>query len=128
MSWVPADRAVAAELLAALGAWERVCRSEGRTMHAELRAMTDDLRRVYGRRNDAERHRATRGDSFVTGPEPVATMGTTRQLLGLREVAGMFGVEVRTVQRWVQAGRLPAVRVGRAARVDPGDLPKLRAR
>jgi excisionase family DNA binding protein len=33
-------------------------------------------------------------------------------LLGIREVAGMFGVDISTIRRWENAGYLRSVRVG----------------
>ena len=39
-----------------------------------------------------------------------------------REVAERLGVTVRTVQRWIADGRLPATRVGARVRVAPADL------
>ena len=41
---------------------------------------------------------------MTTGPEP---------LLGIREVAGLFGVDISTIRRWEQAGYLRSVRIGR---------------
>jgi excisionase family DNA binding protein len=41
---------------------------------------------------------------LTTGPEP---------LLGIREVAGLFGVDISTIRRWEQAGYLRSVRIGR---------------
>ncbi|HEY8178901.1 MAG TPA: biotin carboxylase N-terminal domain-containing protein [Candidatus Limnocylindria bacterium] len=43
-----------------------------------------------------------------------------------REVAERLGVTVRTVQRWVVDGRLPAIRVGGRLRVSPGALASVR--
>ena len=34
------------------------------------------------------------------------------RLLGIREVAELFGVDISTVRRWERAGHLRAVRVG----------------
>jgi excisionase family DNA binding protein len=34
------------------------------------------------------------------------------RLLGIREVADLFGVDISTVRRWEQAGYLRSVRVG----------------
>jgi excisionase family DNA binding protein len=39
----------------------------------------------------------------VTGPE---------RLLGIREVADLFGVDISTIRRWEQAGYLRSVRIG----------------
>ncbi|MEP6680278.1 MAG: biotin carboxylase N-terminal domain-containing protein [Chloroflexota bacterium] len=39
-----------------------------------------------------------------------------------REVAERLGVTVRTVQRWIESGRLPAHRVGSRLRVSPSSL------
>jgi excisionase family DNA binding protein len=41
---------------------------------------------------------------LADGPEP---------LLGIREVAGLFGVDISTIRRWEQAGYLRSVRIGR---------------
>lgn len=34
------------------------------------------------------------------------------RLLGIREVAGLFGVDISTIRRWEQAGYLRSVRIG----------------
>ena len=34
------------------------------------------------------------------------------RLLGIREVADLFGVDISTVRRWDEAGHLESVRVG----------------
>jgi excisionase family DNA binding protein len=34
------------------------------------------------------------------------------RLLGIREVANLFGVDISTIRRWEQAGYLRSVRVG----------------
>ena len=34
------------------------------------------------------------------------------RLFGIREVAGMFGVDISTIRRWEQAGYLHSVRIG----------------
>jgi excisionase family DNA binding protein len=39
----------------------------------------------------------------VSSPDP---------LLGIREVANLFGVDISTIRRWEQAGHLRSVRVG----------------
>ena len=44
-----------------------------------------------------------RSDHLVNGSEP---------LLGIREVAGLFGVDISTIRRWEQAGFIRSVRVG----------------
>jgi excisionase family DNA binding protein len=41
---------------------------------------------------------------LTNSPEP---------LLGIREVAGLFGVDISTIRRWEQAGYLRSVRIGR---------------
>ncbi len=38
------------------------------------------------------------------------------------EVAGVLGVNARTVRRLIAEGSIPGVRVGRVYRIDPGDL------
>jgi excisionase family DNA binding protein len=47
----------------------------------------------------------------------------TAQLLTIRQAAEHFGVDPRTIRRWISAGVLPARRVGpRVIRVNPDDL------
>lgn len=125
MSFVPADREAAGELLAALAAYERVCRSEGRTMHAELRAIVEGVKRLHGRRSDTERRTTTPGDTFAALSAASDTVTEEREFLTLAEVAEMFDRSSRTVQRWVATGRLPASRMGRASYVHRSALREL---
>ena len=37
---------------------------------------------------------------------------TQQRLLGIREVAELFGVDVSTIRRWERAGYLRSVRIG----------------
>ncbi len=46
----------------------------------------------------------------------------TFRTLTPQEVADSLRVNVRQVYKWIQNGDLPAVRLGRVYRVDPGDL------
>ena len=39
-----------------------------------------------------------------------------------QEVAKLIGMSVRTILRWIKAGELPAVRVGRSLRVSDASL------
>ena len=39
------------------------------------------------------------------------TVGPER-LLGIREVADLFGVDISTIRRWEQAGHVRSVRIG----------------
>jgi excisionase family DNA binding protein len=39
-------------------------------------------------------------------------MTNPERLLGIREVAGLFGVDISTIRRWEQAGYLRSVRIG----------------
>lgn len=48
------------------------------------------------------------------------------QHLSLHEAAARLGVSYRTLWRQVRAGRLPAIRIGRAIRVSVEDLEQLR--
>jgi len=43
-------------------------------------------------------------------------------LLTIKEVAATLGASVKTVRREIDAGELPAVRIGRLIRVRPVDL------
>lgn len=42
---------------------------------------------------------------------------TTTNFMTVDEVAAIFRVQRRTVIRWVNRGRLPAVRIGRSPRI-----------
>jgi excisionase family DNA binding protein len=48
-----------------------------------------------------------------------------RQLLTVPQVAGQFQVTAQTIRNWIDAGALPAVRVGRAFRVRSEDVDAL---
>jgi excisionase family DNA binding protein len=48
-----------------------------------------------------------------------------RQLLTVPQVAEEFQVTTQTIRNWIDAGVLPAVRVGRAFRVRSGDVDAL---
>ena len=45
-----------------------------------------------------------------------------RPLLSVRDVAARLAVSELTVRRLIEAGSLPAVRVGRQLRIDPDEL------
>ena len=47
------------------------------------------------------------------------------EYLATREAAGIAGVAVGTIRRWVREGRLPEHRAGRVVRVRRSDLEKL---
>ena len=49
------------------------------------------------------------------------------RLLGIREVADLFGVDISTVRRWDEAGHLRSVRVGNRGhrRFRPEDIRRL---
>jgi excisionase family DNA binding protein len=50
------------------------------------------------------------------------------QLLTVPQVADEMQVTAQTIRNWIEAGALPAVKVGRAYRVKRGDLDTLIAR
>jgi len=58
-------------------------------------------------------------------------MGTAKSrplqpaLLTTEQVAHRLSVDPSTVRRWIEDGRLPAVKPGREWRIDPGDLDQL---
>jgi excisionase family DNA binding protein len=54
-----------------------------------------------------------------TPPEILAEEGA---LLTPGEVAGCLRVSIQTVRRWINAGKLPAYKVGRAWRIKEADL------
>lgn len=43
-------------------------------------------------------------------------------LLTVSDVAQLFAVSEKTIRRWIAAGRLPAVRLGRLVRISPKSL------
>lgn len=47
------------------------------------------------------------------------------QLLTIRQVADHLQVCERTVRRWIQEGKLRAMRIGRGWRIHPRDLDRL---
>lgn len=47
------------------------------------------------------------------------TSSSVAQLLTTREVAEVFRVSARTVTRWISAGLLPAVRLGKQLLIRP---------
>lgn len=50
-------------------------------------------------------------------------MSTGRQLDSLSETADRYGVDIRTIRRWVSDGRLTAYRIGpRVLRFDPAEV------
>lgn len=51
-----------------------------------------------------------------------ANDGSPGSLLTMRQVAERFGCTVRTVQRWVSDGELPAIRRGRLVRIPESAL------
>lgn len=50
---------------------------------------------------------------------------TARQYVSLEAAAGHAGVSLRTIQRLVASGELPAARFGRSVRIDLGELEAL---
>lgn len=42
--------------------------------------------------------------------------------LRVREIATLLRIDVKTVRRWIDAGKLPATRVGRDWRIERADL------
>lgn len=52
---------------------------------------------------------------------------TTPRLLTTVAAATRLNVDPSTVRRWIEDGRLPAVKPGRDYRIDPGDLDALLA-
>jgi excisionase family DNA binding protein len=65
----------------------------------------------------ADRHGArwsTRSDSVRRMPEP-------QEFLTVAEVAGILKLNQQTVRNWIDAGKLPAVHVGRRVRIKRSD-------
>jgi excisionase family DNA binding protein len=46
-------------------------------------------------------------------------------LLAKRQVAELLGISVRSVERLIAGGALPAVRIGATCRIDPKDVRRL---
>lgn len=44
------------------------------------------------------------------------------QLYTIAQVADLLGLSTRTIYRWIKAGRLPIVRLGRRVRIRHGDV------
>lgn len=49
----------------------------------------------------------------------------TESLLTPKDIAAQFGVAPATVYRWIKAGQVPSVRVGRTVRVKRTDLDRI---
>lgn len=58
----------------------------------------------------------------ITVKPPAETEDAPPALIRLEETARRLGVSMTTVRRLIEAGELPAVRVGRVYRMDPRDL------
>lgn len=52
----------------------------------------------------------------VQGPQP--KMWRAPQLLTVEDAAIRLSVSTKSIRRWIEAGELPAVRLGRAVRVE----------
>jgi excisionase family DNA binding protein len=61
-------------------------------------------------------------------PNPLPAPIVSERLLTAPEVAAYCAVSLRTVRRWIDDGKLPALQLGRAIRIDGGDLERLLAR
>lgn len=46
------------------------------------------------------------------------------QWLKAQEVANQFGVNIRTIQRWVKEGKLVGYKIGRTLKFRPSDIEK----
>ena len=44
-------------------------------------------------------------------------MPSNPQLLNIREVSALLSISPRTIQRWVQEGRLPGIRIAKTTRI-----------
>lgn len=54
-------------------------------------------------------------DPRVQGPHP--EQGRASQLLTVEDAAIRLSVSTKSIRRWIEAGELPAVRLGRAVRI-----------
>lgn len=61
---------------------------------------------------------------MTTRSQPVETPARPK-LLTTVAAAARLGVDPSTVRRWIEDGRLPAVKPGRDYRIDPADLDEL---
>lgn len=55
-------------------------------------------------------------DPTVQGPRP--KLRRAPQLLTVRDAAIRLSVSTKSIRRWIEAGELPAVRLGRAVRIE----------
>ena len=54
-------------------------------------------------------------DPTVQGPHP--KQGRASQLLTVEDTARRLSVSNKSIRRWIDAGKLPAIRLGRAVRI-----------
>lgn len=73
---------------------------------------------VMTRDNIASETRSAR----VPGPTGPARELRLQPLLTVRQVAAVLQVDEKTIRRFVWAGRIPCVRIGRRIRFDPADV------
>lgn len=67
----------------------------------------------------------TKSQRPLTPPTPQVP---TDRLLSVEDVARILGVSVPTIRRFVAAGQIPCVRIGRQLRFAPGDITALHGR
>ena len=105
--------------------------------HAKRCRALDERDRLAGQRDVGKRSEPDRGrqpgkaqvPAVAGAPPPLRTRTTpTPVALRLEEVARALGVSVRTVQRLIAAGDLPASRLGRIVVVEAHALSALLAR
>jgi len=119
VSWVPADRLVAAHLVEALERWRTECRRLRQPFPEELVHLIEDCRRLHSRTSFQD----------ASGPVTAGLPAVDREpslLMSFDEVGHHIGRSRSHVERLVAGGRLPAVTVGRRGRrVRRADLVKL---
>jgi excisionase family DNA binding protein len=54
------------------------------------------------------------------GSQPPKQPAASPQLITIADAAVRLGVSIKTIRRWIQAGKLAAVRVGRQIRIPLG--------
>jgi excisionase family DNA binding protein len=78
--------------------------------------------RAHRRRLAVPSHPSAVSDAFGADP---AEATLPPRLLTVSEVATVLQVSQRELRRWIAAGRLPVVRLGRVVRIRPSDLTQL---
>jgi excisionase family DNA binding protein len=91
-------------------------------MNGEKTQGTAEIRRTCLSSNSSLKAHASR----ASGPhgESKGTAMARKNLLKIKQVAEMLQISVHTAYKWVESGRLPAVKLGYNLRFDPDRIEK----